>query len=275
MHLVADSGSTKTEWRIVHNNDYHLLSNGLNPMVAPIPFLEMEIKNVAAHQNNVGKITRISFYGAGCAKNESKETIKGLLERFFPKANVEVYSDLIAAAKAVFNTTEGISCILGTGSNAAYYDGKNLVQDKPALGYILGDDGAGVGIGRALLKDYLYGNTAWLPFIKYLSLESDPKEIIRAIYANDKPNTLIAQYAEVALKNLSNPMIQKLVRNQFNQFFDDMVEPYRGKSRKVGFVGSVAHYGSEILNEICKDRNMELYGIVKQPIENIIKQLES
>lgn len=275
MHLVADSGSTKTEWKIVNDKDYSLLSNGLNPMVVPGSFLETEIKSIAAYQVKAQQITQISFFGAGCAKYEAVEIIHTLLKQSFPNATIEVKSDLIAAARAIFNTDQGISCILGTGSNAAFYDGQNIIQEKPSLGYLLGDDGAGVGIGRTILKEYLYGNDFWLPLIDPLGLETDRKKIIRSLYASEKPNTLIAAYAKVALQNLTNTTVRSLVKNQFNQFFDELVEPYTTQSRSIGFVGSVAHFGSELILEICNERKLILKGIVKQPLENIIKQLES
>lgn len=275
MHLIADSGSTKTDWRIAQQPSFQLATNGLNPMVASHDFLNREIKYVSHSKLIKSPITQVTFYGAGCSKNESIHLMKTVLREHFPLATIEVGSDLVGAAKALFNKSEGIVAILGTGSNAAYYDGENLHTIIPSLGYLLGDDGAGTGIGRALLKEYLYGNQNWKVFLNQQDLETNPQIIIKKIYESERPNTYISSFAKAALKNLNEPFIRVLVKRQFNQFINDMVLPQTINTKKIGFVGSIAYHGKLLLTEVCDENGLEIIKIIQQPIEELAKHLEN
>ena len=275
MHLIADSGSTSTDWRVAGKPHFSLRTKGLNPMVVSEGFLMKEIKKVSESHLVKELVKEVSFFGAGCSRNEGIEKTRKVLQSCFPNATIQVESDLLAAARAVLGNETGVVAILGTGSNAAFYNGRILEQKVPSIGYLFGDDGAGMGIGRAVLKSYLYGENFWQPLINELGFEHEKTKVIQSMYESDKPNAFIAKYAQVAMDNLEIAQVESLVHAQFNQFFDDMVAPYLSISQRIGFVGSIAFFGREILSEICEERGMNLLNIIKQPIDALTKHLEN
>jgi len=274
MHLVADSGSTKTDWRILHKPHFNWECAGLNPMVASPDFILKHIKNVSESHVVKELVTQVSFFGAGCAGGEASEVVKNVLTQCFPNAEIRVESDLLAAAIAAFGKTPGVIGILGTGSNAAYYNGDSLNSQTYSLGYILGDNGAGVGIGKAVLKSYITGTSFWADFIKAENLNTNETEIIKQIYSSSRPNAYIAQYAKVALKNNSHPEANRLLKEEFSYFFDAMIEPNLDNNRKLGLVGSIAYFGKDLLMEVAGNFNCEIIKIIPQPINDLIKALE-
>ncbi len=275
MHLVAESGSTKTDWRITGNSAFEAYTAGLNPMTRTHERLVADITS-QVELNRIGPaVTLLDFYGAGCSRSEGSEKMLHALKEVFPRAKIRVHSDLMAAAHALFGDNPGLVCILGTGSNAAWYDGKQLISEVPSLGYILGDDGGGMGIGRAILRDYLYGNANWTQLIASQELETEKERIIQDIYSEERPNARIAQYARVALQNQDHPLCRNVLDREIKRFFEHFVLPYLTQGNEIGFVGSVAHHAQNLLQEECRNRDLRLKKIVKQPIYDLVRHLET
>ena len=278
MILIADAGSTKTHWCLMtasrHSEDYR--TDGLNPF-----FLnEEQIGHILNEQllPHVGKwfwagiITHIFFYGAGCTPQKSP-LMKAALQKVFPKASVSVESDMLGAARALFGNQQGIACILGTGSNSARYDGQTFVQQVPALGYILGDEGSGAVLGKRLVSDLLKNQ---LPAeLKELFLTENhltQADIIERVYRQPLPNRFLASLSPFCAKHIDLPAIRSLVENHFRAFIErnllQYVDPVCPET-PVGFVGSIAYYYRDILSSVLGEYHLTLQSIVQDPMEGL------
>lgn len=271
MILVADSGSTKTDWRLINENGKieQAKSQGLNPMILDgstiTSILQQELP--AAWQNN--SIKQIDFYGAGCVAAQSKKVIEDALRVVFPSAEIKVSSDLLAAAKSVCGNTPGIVCILGTGSNCCYYDGTDILHHVPPLGYVLGDEGSASALGKAFLTAYLRGELPEHLSAKVASSLASKEELLDQVYHQAKPNEYLASYAQLIGNHQTEPFMANLVMESFDTFLDlvDKLNPQEGMA--VNFVGSVAYHFSNLLQRALKKRGYRLGRIVQSPIAGL------
>jgi N-acetylglucosamine kinase-like BadF-type ATPase len=275
MILIADSGSTKTEWVIIHNSKTikQCFSMGINPYFIDtkgiIDIIETEVIQ------NLGDITpnKIFFYGSGCSTPTKKSTVENALKYFFPNASIQIEHDLLASARAVCGNKEGIACILGTGSNSCLYDGSNIIENVPSLGYLFADEGSGGYLGKLLLTNYLLGNlsleTTELFNLKYnYSLEN----ILDAAYNKPKPNRFLASFSPFIHEHLHIPEVKEIAMQNFRDFFTKQVCKYSNYQKmNVSFIGSVAFYYAPLIHEIAKEYDLNISTIIKSPMEGLIK----
>ncbi|MCK6649532.1 MAG: N-acetylglucosamine kinase [Bacteroidia bacterium] len=275
MILIADSGSTKTDWRLIdeEKNIHQFQTQGLNPYFHTSEQIAEIIQHelVSKFSNTInfsGSKLSIHFYGAGCKVEDKKTLVKDALLKLFPSAEVYVESDMLGAARALCGRSPGIAAILGTGSNTCYYDGNKIVENRTSTGFILGDEGSGAHIGKtfiqAFLNDELPEELA-IRFQERFKLNKD--EIIDAVYRKPLPNRFLASFSKFVYQNQKEEYILQLLITCFEQFFDKHVCKYsRHKQLQLNCVGSVAFYYSNILRGVADKKGVIMGTIVESPI---------
>jgi len=213
MILIADSGSTKTDWRIISSSGQisQIKSEGLNPFLKDEESLNDSLKSVF-DSLNIEEITKVFFYGAGC-KGKGKEVILSVLQSFFTNKSIKVEDDLLAAARATCAEERGIACILGTGANSCLYNGKKIVDRVPTLGYVLGDEGSGVYLGKLLINAFYkreLPKDLHLRFQKRYNLSEE--NLLEKVYQKPLPNQFIGSFARFLQHNIKHTYVQNLYR---------------------------------------------------------------
>ena len=274
MILIADGGSTKADWILLADSGEQVLktrTEGLNPAVFDAELLRERIAANSDLSEYREKISQVYFYGAGCGTKKPTELLKSIFESFFSNAVVVVKEDTFAAAYAV-TTTPGLVCILGTGSNCCFFDGSNVDVRIASLGYILMDEASGNYFGKKLIRDYYYGK---MPedvarmFEKQFDLEADV--IKKNIYKKDNPNTYLAHFAEFILRNERNVYFNKVLHKGMKEFFKNRILPYEeSKTMPVHFVGSIAYFARDIIEDVARFYLVKLGNIVRRPIDGLI-----
>lgn len=274
--LIADAGSTKTDWALADDTGkvvFQLSSQGINAAVCTDAQID-EIFNEVSRQIPSGvSITRISFYGAGCATETICRKISTKLKSTFNANEVEVASDLLGACRCVAGKRPGIVCILGTGSNACLYDGHNIADSVPSLGFILGDEGSGSALGKRLLSDAF---KRILPeeirnqlFYEY---QLDYGKVIEKVYRGDTPNAYLASFVPFIHSRLDNVDIRKLVYDEFDRFLKRNVLAFKDAYLyEVNFVGGIAIHFEDILREALSANNLKCGNIIERPLESLVK----
>lgn len=276
MILIADSGSTKTDWCVCNGTDKLCIVNtqGINPYHQSIDDIKTIICTEFIPQiANISKesITEIYYYGAGCATEIKCNIIKDILAEHFTNAEINVASDLLGAARALCKNSEGIACVIGTGSNSCLYDGKNIADNIPSLGYILGDEGSSVALGRRLLSDcfkrQLPANVANEFMAEYdLTMES----VLENIYKKPLANRYMAQFTPFIAKHREILQVHNILISCFTDFFKRNVIAYHKPWLPVHFVGSVATVFSEELIETANSLGMKTGQFIQNPIDGIV-----
>ena len=216
-------------------------------------------------------VTEVHFYGSGCGAEVKKQIIRSVLSELFNKAEINVYTDILGAARALFNDRIGIACILGTGSNSCLYNGKEIVNLLPSLGFIFGDEGSGSHLGKLFMSSYFKDK---LPdgikdsFINKYKL-TDP-EILDAIYRRPFPNRFLATFSQFICEKSGDKFMKKIIDESFNGFIDNYIRKYKNyKKMQIGFVGSVAYFFKKNLEDAFRKNEMEIKEIIKAPIERL------
>lgn len=273
MILVADSGSTKTTWCIIHKNvrgTETCHTAGINPFLQT----EEEILNTVQKEYSLAKgpFDSINFYGAGCANPGKNEKVKRQLEKFFKAPDIFIHSDLMAAARSLCKHEAGIAAILGTGSNSCYYDGSGIKRHVPPLGYVLGDEGSGTVLGRKLLSDVLKKQLPEDLCIKFSDrYRIDGVEILDNVYRKPFPNRYMAKFTPFLSENLDHPAIYQLVKGSFSEFFIRNIRQYPEASvLPVNFTGSIAWYFRDVLGAAAVDSGYRTGIITMAPMEGLI-----
>lgn len=270
--LIADSGASKTDWRIIDREGKieQAQTIGFNPYYQPIEQFDREVREVLMPQIKQ-PIDKIFYYGTGCSSDKNRKLIRNVLEIFFPQAHIEIWHDLLAAARALCGTEEGIACILGTGSNSCYYDGFKIVDNVTSLGYLLGDEGSGAYFGKRILADYIrkeLPENLWDQFKKRFPFDRD--EILDRVYTQEMPSRFLGSFSHFIFQHLKEPYCYKLVYDGFGQFFEKNVMKYnRYEKLKVHFTGSVAFYFSDILRQVANDKGITVKNILESPIAGL------
>ncbi len=274
MIVIADSGSTKTEWSLVDNDIIinSITSKGINPYFESKEEITAEIKSVFNKLKISDKISAIYFYGAGCTPEKKYIVIDAISDIVGDNILIEVNSDLLGAARALFGRKKGIACILGTGSNTCFYNGEFIEKNLSPLGFILGDEGSGAVIGKLFIGSLLknqFGEELKLKFLSENNLTQE--EIIDRVYRKPFPNRFLASLSPFILRNISNKKIYSLIQNCFKDFFIRNVMQYEYLNNNVAFIGSVAHYYKDILSEVAKTLNITISRIEVSPINGLVK----
>ncbi|MFC3878938.1 N-acetylglucosamine kinase [Algoriphagus namhaensis] len=272
MILIADSGSSKTDWRVIHR-DRRISQHrgvGFNPYYQTSQEMAEEMRHDFL-VNLESEIEEIFYYGAGCSAPQRNQEVADALRTIFPEAKINVDHDLSAAAHATCGHQPGIACILGTGSNSCDYDGIRIIDTRPAPGFILGDQGGGGYIGRQFLMDFI--NDEMPADIKEEVIEKyklDAITIQEHVYRQPFPNRYMASFCRFISEHKSNPYCYMLYYNAFQDFFDKHIKKYKCYEEKpVSFVGSIAYYNSDILRKASADANIHVNIILESPIAGL------
>jgi glucosamine kinase len=273
MIVIADSGSTKTNWVIVDkdNNRSTAKTVGFNPYYQSSDDIYQHLVNDLIPQLGSKKIEKIFFYGAGCEALEQREQVAVAIRKAFPGTEVIVDHDLLAAAKAALGDTPGIACISGTGSNTCLYDGKDVVKNIHSLGLFLGDEGSGGNLGRMLVREYIREAMPAHIAKKFEEFTPDRQaEILDKVYTKPFPNRYLASFARFAVENQKDPYIFDLAYRNFEEMFDRSILRYEGaKTLPVNFVGSIAHHLSDVLHKVAEDKGVKIGKIVGDPMDSL------
>jgi glucosamine kinase len=274
MILVADSGSTKTDWVLKsESGELRFRTIGYNPYFTGSEDIYKSLAETLAPGLNGHNVQRVYFYGAGCSNDTNIEVVKQALNRCFKGTEVWVGHDMLAAARALLGNRGGFAAILGTGSNTCLYDGEKITRNIDSLGYLLGDEGSGSYIGKKIIRDYLRG---FLPvdlekrFREKYNLSD--KIIFDTLYNQPFPNRYLANFCQFAYENKSHAHIRRIVRVSFNDFFRHLVIKYPSyQEMSFNCVGTVGHSFSEILEEVVGLYNMKMGSIIRSPIEQLVE----
>lgn len=275
MIVLVDSGSTKSDWVLVEKNGAYVDSYktiGFNPFFHSSDFIEHEIRENASLLGISDKVTAVYYYGAGCSNDHYKQVVYDALLRIFPGAEIHVDHDMMAAVYASYEGESCISCILGTGSNAAYFDGKELYSVNAGLGYILGDEGSGSYFGKKLLAAFLYKQ---LPSDVLCELEKefglDRASIFQNVYQKPHANVYLASFTRFIARHQELPIFDKMLYDGMYEFLKIHVccfEDY--KEVRTHFVGSIAFYFGEHIRRAAADLGVNVGNIVKSPIQRLL-----
>ena len=275
MILLADSGSTKTDWGLVENGKLvkRLRTSGMNPFQMSEEAITEEIKTHLVPELPGTVLDEVHFYGAGCTKEKQPIVERALRANLTINGECEVASDMLGAARGICGHKPGIACILGTGSNSCSYDGKNLVKNVSPLGFILGDEGSGAVLGKLLVGDVLKNQmpeAITKRFFEKYKLTS--AEIIDRVYRQPKPNTFLAAFVPFLEENIDEPKIYNLVKESFRSFLRRNVMQYDGwQTLPIGFIGSIAKIYKKPLLEALEEEGMHLGRIIQAPMEAMVE----
>ncbi len=294
MVLIADSGGTKADWTLLHSpypTRWEVVASFQTQGINPIHQSPDDIRKILA-QDLISQLStfsraalinskaleipllsqiRVSFYGSGCTP-AYVPMMKQRLAEFFLFENIEVHSDLMAAARALCLHEPGIACILGTGANSCLYDGQNIVQNTPALGYVLGDEGSGAVLGR-LFMNAIFKNPDFSSIRDHYLAETKLTQdiIINKVYREPLANRFLATTSLYIQQHLDNPLLAELVVQNFRQFFRSNIVPYKRPDLPVHFVGSMAHHYPDQLRQAAQAEGFTLGQVVKSPMEGLIQ----
>jgi glucosamine kinase len=275
MILVADSGSSKTDWLLTlpKQEVKQFRTAGLNPYFLTekeiVKILQEQAAGIIAY---AADIKEIYFFGAGCSSPDRHEIVSNALSQLFAKSYVSVDSDLLGCAYATCGHEKGICCVLGTGSNISFFDGADIHSGKHGLGYVLGDEGSGTWFGKALVTDFLYGNMPEEISEKFNDEYHLDKEIvIKNVYQTSNPNSYLASFSKFLSGIRQSEYAQNLLRKGLLEFVETNIKSYPQYHRyKCHFVGSIAYVFADELKVVCKENGIHIGKIIQQPIHDLL-----
>ena len=267
--LIADGGSTKIDWTIVSGiSQKTFRSPGINPVLWDIGKIEQMLQEGLPHEI-LSDVESVYFYGAGCLGRSAEKMQEALMRVVAHDAEIEVESDLLGAARALFGNERGIACILGTGSNSALYDGKEIISNIHPLGYILGDEGSGASIGKHFLNALYKGR---LPESLRKDFETETgltyDDVIDHVYRQPMANKFLASLVIFVSKRRKE--CAELLNEEFENFIEKDILPYNHCELPVGIVGGVGYEFYEELKEIFLRHRLKLNKVVARPMENLV-----
>ena len=277
MILVVDSGSTKTDWIAVDAKGKILFSTqtlGLNPQVLSSAILKERIINNFDLYQNRQQVTHLYFYGAGCGVESPQLRINKVFDEIFTNAEKTIKEDTYAAVYAASKPEEkAVVCILGTGSNCTYFDGKDIEQRVTSLGYILMDEASGNFYGKQLIRSY-YFNTMPKSLANEFEKEYDlsPDSIKENIYRRENPNTYLATFSKFLIKHKDNELFQKIIKNGLERFINHQILQFdNAKQVPIHFIGSISFFLKEEIKQALEEKGLTMGRIVQRPIEELVK----
>lgn len=277
MILITDSGSTKCDWIAIDNTGKELFkarTKGLNPAILSVDELQDRITQSTELMEAKDSVEKIYFYGAGCGTEKPRTALQVLLTTMFSSADeVVVKEDTAAAVYAAVGDKPGVVCILGTGSNCCFSDGKEIHQKVVSLGYTIMDEASGNWYGKELIRDYSFKSMPEIlreRFAAAYNLDCD--YVKRNLYKEPNPNAFLATHAEFIFQNLDEPYIKKVLRRGLRKFSRNMILQFHEeiKQYKVHFVGSIAHFAEKRIKQVADEFDYEVGNIVRRPIEGLV-----
>ena len=273
MQLIADSGSTKVDWRAIKDDGsiVEISTEGINPVfITPeeiVKILSQKLLPVIGPG-----VKNVYFYGAGVVSPQLIATLSESFKKVFPESETFAASDVLAAARALCGHNPGIACIMGTGSNSCFYDGENIAKNVRAGGFILGDEASGGVLGKKLISDFIKG---LLP--AHIQAEFDKRydldymKVVEKVYKQPMPSRFLASFAPFINEFIADPYMENLVNTSFDEFFKRNISQYDYKNHTVNFVGSIAYYFKDKLVTAAERNGMKVGRVLKTPIEGLVE----
>lgn len=273
MQLIADSGSTKVDWRAIKDDGsiVEISTEGINPVfITPeeiVKILSQKLLPVIGPG-----VKNVYFYGAGVVSPQLIATLSESFKKVFPESETFAASDVLAAARALCGHNPGIACIMGTGSNSCFYDGENIAKNVRAGGFILGDEASGGVLGKKLISDFIKG---LLP--AHIQAEFDKRydldymKVVEKVYKQPMPSRFLASFAPFINEFIADPYMENLVNTSFDEFFKRNISQYDYKNHTVNFVGSIAFYFKDKLVAAAEKNGMKVGRVLKTPIEGLVE----
>ena len=273
MILIADSGSTKTDWCVVGQGQLvrQIVTKGMNPFFQSEEEIENEIATALIPHLKTNVLDAVYFYGAGCVPDKVPMMHNALSLHLNVKNGIEVNTDMLAVTRSLCGHKPGIACILGTGSNSCFYDGEKIVNNVSPLGFILGDEGSGAVLGKLLVGDILKNQMT--PELKEKFMKKNgltPPEIIDRVYRQPFPNRFLASLSPFLAENIHEPSVHALVLGSFKAFLKRNVMQYDYQNYPAHFIGSVAYHYQEVLHEAAQELGVQIGVIVKSPMQGLM-----
>lgn len=274
MILIADSGSTKTDWCVTYDNTpiKRIGTKGINPFFQSEEEIRQELIISLLPQLPEGTINSVYFYGAGCTPEKAPVLRRALADSLSVIETIKISSDMLGAARGLCGHEPGIACILGTGSNSCFYNGEEIVANISPLGFILGDEGSGAVLGKLLIGDILKNQLS--PALKeafFQQFDLTTAEIIDRVYRQPFPNRFLASLSPFLAQHLDEPAIRTLVLNSFTAFLRRNVMQYDYRRYPVHFIGSVADCYKELLQEAAQATGVRIGKVLQSPMEGLIE----
>lgn len=272
--LIADSGSSKTEWCLLEGTKKKTISTqGLSPYFLSGAQITGVLTNDLLPKIKNSAPAQVFFYGTGCSNPDNVKIVKQAIRSVFKGAAVSVDHDLMGAAKALCGNEKGIACILGTGANSGFFNGKKIVKNSPGLGFILGDEGSGAYLGKKVIQYYLYKTfDADLMDRFDAKFNTHASEILENVYKKPLPNKYLANYAMFLAENRGHFMIENIIEDGFNDFFFNHIYKYRESwTLPLNFTGSIAFGFKDVLKDLCDSYELQLGKVIKRPMDGLIK----
>lgn len=270
MILVADSGSTKTDWVLISGADsISFQTIGLSPYFVEHSDISSILLSAFPNTIHPNSILQIFFYGTGCGTEASQNIIQTALSHIFTKALIHVTTDLVGAAIALLRKSEGIIAILGTGMNIGYWNGTHIEYTQPSLGYILGDEGSGAYLGKQVLNAYFYEEMPEELMKKFWQKYKLTREMcVENVYKQPFPNKYLATFSEFLYENKHHTYIKTLIKSAFYTFVEKHVIKIAKKSQnfRIFVIGSIGYYFADFLQEACIEKNITVIRVEKSPI---------
>ena len=272
-YIIADSGATKCQWTVVQSQKkYTLQSIGISPYFLSAAEIQALVTKTFKNKIKLESVEAVYFYGTGLSNPQNVSQLKKALQAVFTKATLDIQTDLVAAARATCQNSKGVACILGTGSNTGFYNGKKITKNSPGLGYVLGDEGSGTYLGKKVIQYYLYktfDEDIMSRFEKKFHTTKD--EILNKIYKEPTPNKYLATFTEFLVENRGHYMIENIIEDGLNDFFyAHIIKMNEAWLYPIHFVGSVAFGFKDILRQLALSYEIELGTIVKSPMQGLI-----
>ncbi len=275
MILIADGGSTKADWIALDkqkNEIFRVRTLGLNPAVISREELYNRIVNMFQLISVKDSVEEIFFYGAGCGTPKPVEILKDVMQSIFTKASITIAEDMLAAVYAATGKSPAIVCILGTGSNSCYFDGKKLHMKVASLGYTIMDEASGNYFGKQLIRDYYYNRMPENIAKDFRSqFDLDPDTIKYHLYRQPNPNMYLASFAKFMFEYKEEDYVKELIKKGFEEFFIYRILQYKvEKNTPIYFIGSIAFYFRSILESVAAKYNLSITDVIQRPIDNLI-----
>lgn len=272
--LLAESGSTKTDWCLIQKGKktVEFRTTGINPLLQTSEQILSVLSEELNWDPKVHQANNICFYGSGAGNIQRQKEIAKVLKHFFGSEKIEVQGDMMAAARSLCGNEKGIVCILGTGSNSCYYNGKTIKEQQASLGYIAGDEGSGNHMGKRVLQYYAY-KTFDAELIAYFEnlFGNDLPKILNKLYKEPFPNRYLAKFVQLLTENRGHYMVENIIEDCINDFFQQHILKYRQSWKSpLYFTGSVSYAFQDVVKEICQQYELELGKIEKSPIQGLV-----
>lgn len=273
MILIAESGSTKTHWKLAGKSGVNesFVTGGFNPNYAPQAMLTEQLRSFA-HEVEITRLTHAYFYGSGCSNDHAEKLVRASFGEVFPGLPVEVQHDLFGAARALFGNGSGIAAILGTGSSSCCLINGKIENAVPSLGYLLADEGSGFYLGKLLLNSF-FKNELPPALAEKFSNQYNLKlqTFLPSLYAHQTPGSYVASFVPFLVGHKSEPFVQQLVKTALDDFFEQIILKYDLRDDlPLGFVGSIAFLFGDILHQSASERRLQVNRIIQSPVDELV-----